>query len=78
MHEFASLQFSTWQKTEQPSQLCGVPAVSQVSGNSTTPLPQVGQGTRHADCEALVQVAIAVRVAGGVTLPLIAGGFRLG
>src|SRR5262249_53686900 len=40
VHTLASLQFSTWQKTEQPSQLWGVPAVSQVSGNSTTPLPQ--------------------------------------
>ena len=78
VHTFASLQFSTWQNTEQPSQLCGVPAVSQVSGNSTTPLPHVGHGTRHPDCVALVQVGIAVRLGDGVTLPLIDGGLRLG
>src|SRR5207245_3073765 len=78
VHTFVSLQFSTWQKIEQPSQLCGVPDVSQVSGNSTTPLPQVGHGTRHPDWVALVQVARAVTIGAGVTVPLTDGGLRLG
>ena len=80
VHTFASLHegSSTWQKREQPSQLCSAPAVSQVSGNSTTPLPQVGHGTRHPDKMVLVQVGSAVTVGAGVTVPLIERGLRLG
>src|SRR6266850_7670498 len=80
VHTFASLHegSSTWQNTEQPSQPCGVPAVSQVSGNSTTPLPQVGHGTRHPDKMVLVQVGSAVTAGAGVTVPLIERGLRLG
>src|SRR6185369_3533155 len=70
VHAFESLQFSTLQVEEQPSQFTGVPAVSHVSGNSTMPLPQVGQGTRHLmpGAGGAVHVSSAVTVAVGWTL----------
>jgi len=43
-----SVQLSTVQYAEQPSQLFGVPGVSHDSGNSTAPFPHVGHGTRQA------------------------------
>jgi hypothetical protein len=42
-----SLQFSTRQKLVHPSQLAVFPDWSQVSGNSTVPLPHAGHGTRQ-------------------------------
>jgi hypothetical protein len=75
----ASLQLSSRQKAEQPSsQLCGGPAVSQVSGNSVTPLPQVGHGTRHEAWPAAVQVASAVTTGAGAMVPPSPGARRLG
>jgi hypothetical protein len=43
VHELLSLQFSGWQKSEQPSQPAKLPS-SHVSVASTTLLPQVAHG----------------------------------
>ena len=59
MQPFASLQLSTRQKTEQPSQLRGFGPSSHVSGNSTTRLPQTGHAWMQPDCPAAVQVGTA-------------------
>jgi len=75
-----SLQVSIWQKSEQPSQLSGVPMVSQVSGNSTTPFPQTGQGTMQPGGVLIaVQVGRAFEVATGLmTPPVKFAGLRAG
>src|SRR5262245_61169938 len=81
---FASLQLrsSTWQNTEQPSQLFTTPGTlscSQVSGNSTTPFPQVGQGTRQLAGVAEVQVADGWATGAGVMVaPVIDAVLRWG
>lgn len=49
--------------------------VSQVSGNSTMPLPQVGHGARQLPCWAVEQEACAVTFGAGARVPpLIVGG----
>src|SRR5262249_24924844 len=74
-----SVQFSTWQNAEQPSQLCGVPTLlSQVSGNSTTPFPHTGQGRRQPVWPVAAQVGSGRSFAVGVTTPLILAGVLLG
>ena len=74
-----SLQLSVRQNAEQPSQRC-VPPSSQVSGNSTVPLPHTGQASRQSAGEpAAVQVARGDMAGEGVTRPLpTTGGLRLG
>ena len=73
-----SSQFSIRQKLVQPSQFTGGPLVSQVSGYSTTPLPQLGHGARQpAGSFGPTQVGRTSNVAAGCTVPVPAGGFSL-
>src|SRR5262249_18412284 len=76
-----STQISVRQNFEQPSQPTGVPTLlSQVSGNSTTPLPHTGQGFRHpVGVSKAVHVVLGCSTGAGWTSPApITGGLRLG
>ena len=73
-----SVQLSTLQYTEQPSQLFGVPGVSHDSGNSTAPFPHVGHGTMQAGWDQFVQTGNEVIVGAGAMAPVMDGGFGTG